>query len=62
MVVCKWIFTVKLKPDGSWTGLRHAWLQKDIAKHMDWTIMKHFSPVAKLNSVRTLISLAANLD
>lgn len=36
--------------------------QRGIHKHMAQTIKRHFSLVAKLNTIRFLLSLATNLD
>ncbi|BBN68958.1 hypothetical protein Prudu_661S000700 [Prunus dulcis] len=48
-VGCMWIYTMKLKADGS--------VERYKAK-----LEETFAPVAKINTIRVLLSLAANLD
>lgn len=43
-------------------ALRRDWWQKGTPKPMGSIIQRHFAPVAKINTVRVLLSLAANLD
>ncbi|RVW12946.1 Retrovirus-related Pol polyprotein from transposon RE2 [Vitis vinifera] len=43
-------------------GIRFGWSPKDSPNPMALTIKETFAPVAKLNTVRVLLSLAANLD
>ena len=44
-----------------WTNLRRVWLLKGLLNVMA-SITKTFALVAKLNTIRVLLSLAANLD
>jgi Reverse transcriptase (RNA-dependent DNA polymerase) len=62
MVGCKWVFTVKYDP----TGLVDRYKARLVAKGFTQTygidFQETFSPVAKLNTIRIVLSLAANLD
>ncbi|RVW26484.1 Retrovirus-related Pol polyprotein from transposon RE2 [Vitis vinifera] len=62
-VGCKWIFTVKYKADGNVDRYKaRVGRQRIHPNPMALTIKKLLLPVAKLNTVRVLLSLAANLD
>ncbi|KAJ9564855.1 LOW QUALITY PROTEIN: hypothetical protein OSB04_000821 [Centaurea solstitialis] len=59
---CKWVFTVKVNPDGSVARLK-AWLvAKEYAQTYGVDYSETFSPVAKVPSIRLFISLAATYD
>uniref|UniRef100_A0A6N2MRA1 Integrase catalytic domain-containing protein n=1 Tax=Salix viminalis TaxID=40686 RepID=A0A6N2MRA1_SALVM len=55
-VGCKWVFTVKLKVDGS--------IDRYKARSTEWitTYQETFAPVAKMNTIWILISIAVNRD
>jgi hypothetical protein len=62
IVGCHWIFTVKQNPDSTVDHLKARLVAKGFTQTYGLDYTKIFSPVAKLNSIRIIISLAANLD
>lgn len=59
-VGCKWVFTVKVNPDGSVARLNVRLVALGYAQAYGVDYLDTFSTVAKLTSVRLFISLAAS--
>ena len=61
IVGCKWVFTVKQTPEGTVERYKARLVAKGYSQTYGVDYDETFAPVAKMNTIRTIISIAANL-
>ncbi|KAK4381159.1 Retrovirus-related Pol polyprotein from transposon TNT 1-94 [Sesamum angolense] len=62
IVACRWVFTLEFRADGTLEWYKARLVAKGFTQTYGVDYFENFSPVARLNSIRVLFSLAINLN
>ena len=62
IVGCKWVFIMKFNADGSTNRYKARLVAKGFTQTYGVDYQENFALVAKLNTIRVLLSLTSNLD
>ena len=62
LVSCKWVFTPKYMADGTLDKLKARLVARGFTQTYGLDYQELFAPVVKLNTIRVLLSVVANLD
>ena len=60
VVTCRWVYTVKYRVDGTIDRYKARLIARGFTKTNGVDYTETFSPVARLNSIRVLLSVAIN--
>ena len=61
-VGCRWVYTIKYNPEGKVERHKAQLVAKGYTQTYGIDYEETFAPVAKMNTIRTLISCASNFD
>ena len=59
LIGCKWLFKIKLKPDGSLDKFKARLVAKRYAQKEDFDYFDTFAPMTRIASIRVLFALAS---
>ena len=61
IIGCRWVFTLKYRPNGSVNRYKAMFVAKNYTQTYDIDYFETFSLVTRMNSIRILFSIAVNL-